>query len=324
VASPPRVARSSECARQAATAAASSTASELASLRAPSPASPDPGALVGVTGQGAWIVLVPVKELGAAKTRLAVPHRERVALAMAVDTVSAAAAATLVRAVVVITDDPRALAALALAGAPGTPVTVLPDAPRAGLNPALRHAAEVAAARFPDAGLAALAGDLPALRPAELDRALAAAAAVGGRAFVADAAGAGTVLLCATSGVGLGPAFGRDSRDAHAGSGASDLTSALGTEVAGLRRDVDTPSDLWAAAALGLGPQARQATTPDQATVRRWSVGTGGDAVRDDGSLVELPPDAVTAAGPRLLRPGQRVRLESDGGRVRRVTLLTL
>ena len=59
-----------------------------------------------------WVVLVPVKELGAAKTRLDVPRRDRVALAMSVDTVDAAASASLVREVMVITDDPRALAAL--------------------------------------------------------------------------------------------------------------------------------------------------------------------------------------------------------------------
>ncbi|MGZ4618786.1 MAG: 2-phospho-L-lactate guanylyltransferase, partial [Frankiaceae bacterium] len=95
-----------------------------------------------LTGQDGWVVLIPVKELGAAKTRLHVPHRDRVALAMSVDTVDAAASASTVRAVVVVTDDPRALAAMQApkpARPPCAGVCVLPDAPRAGLNAALRH-----------------------------------------------------------------------------------------------------------------------------------------------------------------------------------------
>lgn len=230
-------------------------------------ADPGPRPPLGRRRDG-WVVLIPVKRLSAAKTRLDVPHRDQVALAMSADTADAAAAAALVDAVVVITDDPRALAALSLAGAPDTPVSVLPDAPRAGLNAALRYGARVAATRYPDAGRAALAGDLPALRPAELDRALAVAAAGGGRAFVADAAGTGTVLLCAQAGWELRPAFGPGSRAAHAQSGARDLTGALGTEVAGLRRDVDTPGDLLVAAALGVGPRTSRALPTDQEGLR--------------------------------------------------------
>ena len=60
--------------------------------------------------------------------------------------------------------------------------------------------------RWPGCGTAALSADLPALRPAELARALTGAAEL-------------------------------------------DLEG-----VPGLRRDVDTPADLRAAAALGLGP----------------------------------------------------------------------
>jgi 2-phospho-L-lactate guanylyltransferase len=58
-----------------------------------------------------WSVIVPVKELHAAKSRLNRPDRADIALAMARDTVRAAAAATAVAEVVVVTDDPRALQA---------------------------------------------------------------------------------------------------------------------------------------------------------------------------------------------------------------------
>ena len=172
---------------------------------------------------------------------------------------------------------------------------VLPDAPRAGLNAALRHAAAVAAASYPDAGLAALAGDLPALRPGELDRALAAAAAAGGRSFVADAAGDGTVLLCATAGVELRPAFGSASRAEHAVSGARDLTAVLANEVAGLRHDVDTVDDLSAAAALGLGPATRRAATPGAGGAEAWQ-----DLSHDAGAGVPGPaPGRPPAQAPQ-------------------------
>lgn len=193
-----------------------------------------------------WAVVVPVKPLAAAKSRLARPDRAALALAMATDTVAAARAAS--AEVVVVTDDPRAAAAVA---APG--VLVVADEPAAGLNPALAYGAGVAVGRWPDRGVAALSADLPALRPDELRRGLSAAAAHS-RALVADAAGTGTVLLTARPGVVLRPSFGPGSRAAHVAAGAHDLTDDLGTSVAGLRRDVDTLDDLRTALTLGVGP----------------------------------------------------------------------
>jgi cold shock CspA family protein len=63
-----------------------------------------------------------------------------------------------------------------------------------------------------------------------------------------------------------------------------------------------------------------------QATVRTWSPETGaGTALRDDGTLLDLPAAAFAASGLRALRPGQRVRVEHDrAGRVVLVTILTL
>src|SRR6185312_11788957 len=124
------------------------------------------------------------------------PDRADIALAMARDTVRAAAAATSVAEVVVVTDDPRALQALQ-----GPGVRILPDSPRAGLNAALQHAANsvrLAPDGVAGTAVAALSADLPAMRPAELDLALTAAARHD-RAFLADAAGTGTVLLTATA-----------------------------------------------------------------------------------------------------------------------------
>lgn len=199
-----------------------------------------------------WVVVLPVKPLERAKSRLARVDRAELALAMATDTVGAAlAAAGSVAAVVVVTDDPRAKAALAAAGA-----VIVADEPAAGLNAALTHGATVAAGTWPGLGVAALSADLAALRPDQLGRALDAAARYA-RAVVADAEGTGTVLLTAAPGVALDPAFGPASRAAHTGAGANDLTDALGTAVAGLRRDVDTVDHLAEAIALGAGERTR-------------------------------------------------------------------
>jgi 2-phospho-L-lactate/phosphoenolpyruvate guanylyltransferase len=202
-----------------------------------------------------WSVLMPVKVLTQAKSRLAGlagPRRGELALAVACDTVTAVLETAQVARAVVITDDPVAASALRELGA-----QVIPDEPRDGLNAALRHGAVIAAQYWPEDGTAALSADLPALRPAELARALS-AAAVWPNAFVADAAGDGTTLYTAAPGAAFRPAFGLASRARHAAGGAIELGL---TDVPGLRRDVDTPADLRGAAELGLGPRTAPLAT---------------------------------------------------------------
>ena len=193
-----------------------------------------------------WSLVVPAKRLGAAKTRLRPLtggpadgglHAELV-LALLADTVAAARACPAVVDVVVVTDDECAAATVRGLGA-----RTVPDEPDRGLNPALAHGAAAAAT----GAVAALSSDLPALRPAELAAALA-AASTAPRCFVADAAGTGTTLLTA-AGVPLDPRFGGGSAAAHAAAGAV----ALAGDWPGLRRDVDTAGDLADAVALGVG-----------------------------------------------------------------------
>ncbi|MGD0605170.1 MAG: 2-phospho-L-lactate guanylyltransferase [Streptosporangiaceae bacterium] len=199
----------------------------------------------------AWSVLMPVKVLAQAKSRLAVlagPRRGELALALACDTVAAVLASGPVAArVIVITDDQVAGPALAALGA-----LVVPDEPRDGLNAALRHGAAHATARWPGEGTVALSADLPALRPDELGRTLRAAAAWPS-AFVADATGDGTTLYATAPGILFRPAFGLASRSRHAAGGAVELDL---DGIPGLRRDVDTPDDLRVAVTLGLGPRS--------------------------------------------------------------------
>jgi 2-phospho-L-lactate/phosphoenolpyruvate guanylyltransferase len=232
-----------------------------------------------------WTVLLPVKVLARAKSRLAVlagDRRGELALALASDTVAAVLACPEVARVVVVTSDPEAGPLLAALGA-----IVVPDEPAdrsaslgntslentgalrgagvAGvlgdlgvqdlLNAALRHGAAVAARRWPGTGLAALTADLPAVSPAELAAALrAAGAAPGLAAYVPDAAGVGTTLYAVPPGGEFRPLFGGASRARHAAAGAIELDPGAFT---GLRRDVDTPDDLREALSLGVGPFTR-------------------------------------------------------------------
>ncbi|WP_062205838.1 2-phospho-L-lactate guanylyltransferase [Streptomyces sp. NBRC 109706] len=197
-----------------------------------------------------WALVVPLKPLGRAKSRLADAvgdaGRRALALAFAEDTVGAALACRSVRNVAVVTDDPLAARRLGALGA-----LVVADEPAAGLNAALAHGAALLRARDAERPVAALNADLPALRPAELSRVLAAAEGYE-RSFLPDAAGVGTTLLAARGRTALAPAFGGPSRARHRASGAVELPLA---GVDSVRRDVDTGADLAVALTLGVGPR---------------------------------------------------------------------
>jgi len=289
---------------------------------------------VGEVGAG-WRLVVPLKPLARAKSRLGATAGDAVrpglALAFAQDTVRAALACPSVRGVVVVTDDPRAAAELTALGA-----ETVPDVPGRGLNAALSHGAEVVRSGRGGAAapVAALGADLPALRPDELGRVLAVAAAHP-RAFVADAAGVGTTLLSARPGSALAPAFGGASRARHLASGAVELDAAAlgGREVASVRRDVDTAEDLRVALRLGVGRYTAARTgrvartlPAMQATSYTYDPGTRtGSVLLDDGTPLPFDAAAFDAGGLRLLRPGQRVRIEVEGeDDARRITLVTL
>ncbi|MEV2252630.1 2-phospho-L-lactate guanylyltransferase [Streptomyces sp. NPDC050147] len=201
-----------------------------------------------------WTLVIPLKPLERAKSRLTATTgdtlRPGLALAFAQDTVAAAVACPAVRDVVVVTDDGLAGRELAALGA-----RIVRDEPVGGLNAALAHGAAAVRAGRPDAAVAALNADLPALRPLELTRVLDSATRFP-RSFLSDAAGIGTTLLAAAPGMELRPAFGAASRSRHAGSGAMELPL---DDVDSVRQDVDTGDDLRAALALGVGPRTAAA-----------------------------------------------------------------
>jgi len=198
-----------------------------------------------------WIVVVPVKGSADAKSRLGdgYPERADLALAIALDTVEAALAASAVAGVVVVTT-------AAVAGDfDDLDALVVIEEPGAGLAGAI--AAGIALASelgAPGRGTAVLLGDLPALVPAELDAALALAAAHD-RALVPDADGTGSVLVTAADGATHATAFGPGSRAAHVAAGYVELDLPAGS---GLRTDVDT-RDRLAELEPRLGPRTRAA-----------------------------------------------------------------
>lgn len=207
-----------------------------------------PGTSGASAGEGDVGLIIAVKRLSAAKTRLAPAFepgsREAVVLAMLVDTITAASSVIAVRTITVVTPDAVAAEAVRELGA-----RVHVDPTPAGHPDPLNNAIAVteAAIRAETPNVGVLQGDLPALQPRELAEAIARARRHE-RSFVSDRHGTGTSALFAF-GVPLAPLLGPDSARRHRVSGAAELTGAW----PGLRCDIDTPDDLATALGLGVG-----------------------------------------------------------------------
>lgn len=191
-----------------------------------------------------WAVIIPVKPSAVGKSRLEVAGVDRVSLARAIalDTIDAAAACDAVAQVYVVTED-ATLVTLAH-DIPG--LRFLPEGEARGIDAAVAVGAEAAGERMPRA---ALLGDLPALRPADLADALRTAARLA-KTVVPDAEGTGTTLVTAGTGIRLVTSFGADSFARHVDLGCVALNVA---DDSSLRRDVDTADQLSAAGEIGLG-----------------------------------------------------------------------
>jgi len=204
----------------------------------------------------AWIVVIPVKGTAMAKSRLGgvAGPRAALALAMALDTVTAVLATEAVAEVIVVTS-----------AAAGPTFTALGATVVADSGTSLRTAiiaglaTATAAAPATDArNIAIVLGDLPALQPQELDAALAEASRHP-LSMVADSATTGTTLIAASFGNSHAPAFGTGSAVAHAARGYVALEIPISS---GLRTDVDTGDDLAALASkapTSLGRHTRAA-----------------------------------------------------------------
>ena len=200
-------------------------------------------------GVAAWTVVIPVKALPQAKTRLAgdVATPADLAVAFLRDTLAAVLATASVEATVVVTADPVVADIAAGAGA-----DVVDDSEHPGINPAARHGA---GHRSPGSAIAVIVSDLPCLTPATLAVVLAAASAHR-HAFLADLDGTGTTMWFADADAPVEPHFGPDSRAAHAGAGHVDLVAAhaaLADALVPARLDIDTVAALDRAVTVGVG-----------------------------------------------------------------------
>lgn len=191
--------------------------------------------------------MIPVRALEGAKSRLgavldAEERRELVELLLR-RTVAAVRAAEGVDVVALVSPDPATIAVAVEAGAE-------PIAQRtSGLNPGLVEAREALAGRADR--LLVLPGDVPVIAAADIEALLAAADDAGPPVVVLapDRHGRGTNALLLDPLDVIEPAFGGDSRDAHAGLAAA--AGAAFVELPGLLElDVDTPDDLLLAEAV--------------------------------------------------------------------------
>lgn len=202
-----------------------------------------------------WTVVIPVKALASAKTRLAgeVDAPADLALAFLRDVLAATVATPAVARVVVVTGDPTVGEAAESLGA-----VVVDDTAQPGINAAARHGA-----RFGQrgSGTAVVVSDLPCLRAESLTLVLG-AAGLHPRSFLPDLDGTGTTMWFCGPGEPVDPRFGAASRAAHADAGDVDLVTAHPELVAALetaRLDIDTADALDRAITLGVGPSTASA-----------------------------------------------------------------
>ena len=249
------------------------------------------------------VALVPVRGLEGAKARLgeALDAEERRALVerLLARTVAAATATEALVEVVVVSADPEVLALASTLGARG----IVQEG--GGLNEGLNVGRASAVAAGADAVLVVPA-DLPAVTAEELARIVAAArthlAAPGAAgaspgaagaagaspraliALVTDRAGSGTNVLLVAPPDAIAFHFGVGSRAAHAA--AARAAGAVYLEITGpLDLDLDTPDDLLAAEAAGLGElRAGVAASGPGA-----GSGAPGEPTRPADALVVLP-----------------------------------
>lgn len=201
-----------------------------------------------------WSVVIPVKVLDEAKSRLLPPDdpaRAELALAFVSDCLRAVSQSRRVERIRVVCDDERVHREAQQLGAEW-----VPEAPARGLN----EAAAVGLMGI-EGPAAIVAGDLPCLTSAALDLVLDLAAAHD-RSFISDAQGTGTTMLMCSDAAQSTPMFGERSRARHRAAGYADLgldaTAGQRTLLARARRDVDTSVDLADAIRIGVGPATQR------------------------------------------------------------------
>jgi 2-phospho-L-lactate guanylyltransferase len=200
--------------------------------------------------------VVPVKALGAGKSRLAAAlgraGAEALALAMLEDVLAALLAVPRLEAVAVVTPDPEVARAAAAAGAR----PLLGDDP--GLNASLDRAARELGEACAN-GLLVVLGDVAGVRPADVERVLDALAALGAAGVVlVPAADGGSAALARRPADVIPSRFGPDSARAHRDAAARAGVPIVELGLPALAVDLDDEADLHAfLAGPGAGPRTR-------------------------------------------------------------------
>lgn len=200
-----------------------------------------------------WSVIIPVKDLSRAKSRMAEGRPEPSALARAflADVLDAVLSCPLVDRTIVATSDPEVMQIATHHGA-----TSIDDSSHPGINAGATWAAREARTT---GGIVVMVSDLPRLTSTALSRALELAA---GHpvSFVPDLQGTGTTMWLAHEPAAMPPRFGLNSREAHLTAGAVDLVERYGDEtLLPARADADTPEQLDGALGGPLGAHTRRA-----------------------------------------------------------------
>ena len=210
-----------------------------------------------INGPIRWAIVLPIKALTGAKTRLLPagdPARPELALAFLQDVLSALGDSAAVAQVTVVTDDADVQQVASEANH-----LWAPESPHRGLNEAALFGASLTP---PELGIAIVAGDLPCLTGEVIDFVLR-YAGIYERSFVADTQGIGTTMLMSHTIAGCTPAFGARSRAHHAALGYVELGLSENPSerhrLARVHRDVDTQVDLWDAIRIGVGPATESA-----------------------------------------------------------------
>lgn len=181
-------------------------------------------------------LVIPVKRLDRAKTRLKLSSQTRaqVALDLMRHTLTIATSTASVDLVLVVSDDP-----IVSAEAKALRAEVVHEHPQSGLNQAARLGRETARRKRPGQDIAIMVCDLPRLTREDLSKALAEFRVTGRPLMVADHRGSGTTML--VHGYSDNPPilFGPLSAFEHAAAG---FTPARGS-FPGLRHDLDTVRD---------------------------------------------------------------------------------
>ena len=208
-------------------------------------------------------IVLPIKEICRAKSRLEIPVylRQAIALRLAENSLGVAVAAVSARRVIVVTSDALVQE---LAGQVGA--GVVNDGGQ-GLNVAAARGVAAARAAFPELRTNVLVADLPWLTLPSLEHTLAVLARSDSSVIVSDAQGVGTTLLSLPAKCTVQMVFGRDSAIRFAAQGCHALSSAPQA----LRMDLDTTRDLRAMLLRAAFTEDTESAEPGTSFFGRWN-----------------------------------------------------